>query len=118
MVATGPWHVAVGGERRLTVALDAFGVGTVERQTGEELRCHASAATTVVMTATAARAGRLRFAQFAKQRCVLPNAVKSAVRQHISRQEAVVDGEWAGVDVTDGVDQAHHAARAAEVQAS
>lgn len=69
------------------------------------------------MPATAAGARRLRFAQLAEQRGVLPHVVKAAVRQHVSGQEAVMDGERARVHVADGVDQAHDAARAAHVQA-
>ena len=37
-------------------------------------------------------------------------------RQDVSGEELVVDGERAGVDVADGVDQAHHPAGAAQVQ--
>src|SRR5690349_10991087 len=103
-------------QRRSTVALNAFGIRPVERQAGEELGGHATAAAAVVVPATAAGACRLRLAQLAEQRCVLPHVVKTAVRQDISREKAVVDGERAGVDVTHRIDQADHAARAAEVQ--
>src|SRR5215467_1246025 len=92
-------------QRRSAVALNAFGVGPVERQAGEELGGHAAAAAAVVVPATATRTRRLRFAQFAEQRRVLPDIVKTAIRQDISGQEAVVDGERAGVHVAHRIDQ-------------
>ena len=56
-----------GGQRRLAVALDALGVGPVERQAGEELGRHAAAAAGVEVRALRAGAAGLRAAQLGEQ---------------------------------------------------
>ena len=105
------------GQRRLAVPLHALGVRAVERQAGEELRRHAAAATGVVEVALRARAAGLRRAQVGEQLGVLPDLLEAAVGEQVAGQEVVVDRERAGVDVADRVDQADHAAGAAEVEA-
>lgn len=107
---------AIGSQRGCAVALDAFRIGPIQRQAGEELCCHAAAPAAVVVVAASAGASGLRLPQFTKQRSVLPDVVETAVGQHVSSQETVVDGKWTGVDITDGVDEAHHAPGATHVQ--
>jgi hypothetical protein len=67
--------------------------------------------------AAAAGTRRLRFAELAEQRCVLPDIVKTVIGQNISRKEAVVDRERARVDVAHRIDETHDAACTAQVQA-
>src|SRR5699024_12830562 len=67
--------------------------------------------------ARGARPGRLRLAQLAEQLRGLPHRLEAAVAQQVAGEELLVDGERAGVDVTERVDQAHHAPGPAQVQA-
>src|SRR5262245_9437307 len=116
MIATRPGLDPLAGEGGSAVTLNALRVRPVERQSGEELGGHAAAAATVVVTAAAAGTCRLGLAQLTEQRLVLPDAVEAAVRQDVSGQETIMDRERAGVHIADRIDEAHHSARAAEVQ--
>src|SRR6478609_3706498 len=116
VVDAGPGFVAFECQGRLAVALHALRVGAVQRQTGEELGGHAPAPAAVIVSAAAARARRLRLTQLAEQRCVLPDILETIVRQNVSGKKLVMDGERAGVDVANRVDQAYHPAGAAQVQ--
>ena len=69
------------------------------------------------MPAARARAARLRLAQLQEQVRRPPHVGEAAGGAHVAGQERVVDRERAGVDVADRIDQAHDAARAAQVQA-
>src|SRR5690606_18109612 len=82
----------------------------------EELRRHAPAAAGVVGGARRARATGLRLPQLREQRGGPPHLGEAARVADVARQEFVVNGERAGVDVADRVDQAHHTARAAQVE--
>src|ERR1700752_3562566 len=99
MIDAGFQLYAVAGQSGKAGALNAFGVRPGKRQTGEELCCHAGSPAAVVVAATAARAGGLRFPQLTKQRRVLPYVVKTTVRQDVSGVEPVVDGERACIHV-------------------
>ena len=116
MVAARPRHVSGGGQRRRAKSLHALGIWAVDRQTGEELRRHASTAAVVIVPAAAASTGRLWLAEFTEQRRVLPYVLKTTAGQYISSQEAVVDRERAGVHVADWVDQTDNPASAAQIQ--
>ena len=63
-----------------------------------------------------ARAAALRLAQRPEQLGLPPDRGEPARRAHVAGQEGVVDGERAGVDVADRVDQADHPAGAAQVE--
>src|SRR6266568_8455180 len=104
------------GERGLAVALDALRVGAVERQPGEELGRHAPAAAGVVGRTRLAGAPGLRPAQPGEELRLPPDRGEAPGAADIAGQEVVVNGERAGVDVADRVDQADHAARAAQVE--
>lgn len=104
------------GESRLAVALYAFGVRAVQRQPGEELRRHASAPADVVERTGGAGAGTLRRAQFPEQLRGPPDAGEAPVREEVPGEEVVVDGERAGVDVADRIDEAHDSAGPAHVE--
>ena len=95
----------------------ALGVGTVERQAGEELRRHAAALARVVAPARRARPGGLRPSQLLEQLALPPDVREPAGVPHRSGAELVVDHERAGVHVADRVDQAHDAPGAAHVEA-
>ena len=60
--------VIAAAERLLAVPLHALGVGSVQREAGEELRRHAAAAAAVVVGAARAGATGLRGAQLGEQR--------------------------------------------------
>ena len=103
-------------EGQFAVAADAFGIGTVERQTGEELGGHAAALAGVVAAAAAhapadcgSRSSRNR--SLCCQTCAKPAAIT-----HRSGLELVVDHERAGVHVADRVDEAHDAPGATHVE--
>ena len=114
--AGAAWPTPPSAEGVLAVAEDAFGVGPVEREPGEELGRHAAAAAGVVVAARAAGPGALRLAQLGKSSDWRHTAANPPRRADVAGQELVVDGEGAGVDVADRVDQAHHPARAAQVE--
>ena len=116
VAARGDQLEVAGGQRRLAVALDALGVGAVERQAGEELGRHAAAAAGVEVRALRAGAAGLRAAQVGEQLGVLPHPLEAALVADVAGEEVLVDGERAGVDVADRVDQADHPAGAAEVE--
>ena len=82
----------LAGQRGSAVALHALGVRPVQRQAGEELGGHASAAAAVVVPAAAARAGRLRLTQLAEQRRVLPDIVKTS--QSVDRMFPARNRSW------------------------
>src|SRR5690606_28604001 len=63
-----------------------------------------------------ARATGLRLPQLLEQRRCPPHLGEATGAAHVAGQELVVDGERAGVDVADRVDQAHNAARTAQIQ--
>ncbi len=105
-----------GGQRRLAVALHALGVGSVQREAGEELGRHAAPAAGVEVGALRARPARLRAAQVGEQLAVLPDPLETALVADVAGEEVLVDGERAGVHVADRVDQADHAAGPAEVE--
>ena len=107
---------ADGRERGLAVPLDALRVRAVQRQPGEELGRHASAAARVVGRARLAGAAGLRAAQLGEQLGLPPHRGEAAGAADVAGQEVLVDGERAGVHVADRVDQADHPARAAQVQ--
>ena len=97
--------------------LHALGVGTVERQAGEELGRHAAALARVVAAAGCARTGRLRLAELEEQVAVAPDAREAALVAHDAGPELVVDDERARVHVADRVDEAHDAPGTAHVEA-
>src|SRR5690349_1044549 len=105
-----------GRERPLAVSLDALRVGAVQRQPGEELGRHAPAAARVVGRTRPAGAPGLRPAQPGEQLGIPPHRGEAAGAADVPGQEVLVDGERARVDVTDRVDQADHAPRAAQVR--
>src|SRR6266487_3684975 len=119
MIAERSGHGGPGDrrERPFAMPLDAFRVGTVQRQSGEELGRHAPAAARVVGRTRLAGAPGLRSAQIGEQLGLPPHRGEAARAADVPGQEALVDGERAGVDVADRVDQADHPARAAQVQA-
>src|SRR5206468_5245916 len=104
-------------EQRLAVAEHALGVRTVEGQSGEELRRHAAAAARVEMRAGQAGAAGLRTPQLEEELRLPPDPREPAGIADVAREKRVVDGERAGVDVADRIDQAHDAPGAAQVQA-
>src|SRR5689334_5143942 len=108
---------ARGGQRRLPMAPDALGVGAVQRQAGEELRGHASAAAGIECSAGLARAAGLWPAQAGEQLRLPPYPGEAARLADVAGQELLMDGERAGVDVAHRVDQAHHPAGAAHAEA-
>src|SRR6185437_877664 len=108
VVAGRPRRHRAGGQGPLAVPLDAFRVGAVQWQAGEELRGHAAAAARVIRRAGLAGPAGLRLAQPGEQLGVLPYVREPARVADVAGPEAVVDGERAGVHVADRVDQAHH----------
>ena len=98
------------------VAVDAVGVGAVEGQAGEELGGHASALAGVVGAAGRARAGAGGLAELGEQLGLAPHVREAARVADVAGQELVVDDERAGVDIADGVDEAHDPPSAAQVQ--
>ena len=100
----------------LPEAAHALRVRPVQRQAGEELRRHAAAAAGVVGRAGRTGPAGLRLAQVREQVRGAPHRGEAARVEHVAGQELGVDRERAGVDVTDRVDQADHAAGAAQVQ--
>src|SRR5699024_8093496 len=94
----------------------ALGVRAVHRQPGEELGRHAATPAAVVEVAGRARPGRLRLAQLTEQLRGLPHRLEPAVGDDVAGEELLVDGEGAGVDVADRVDQAHHTPGTAQVE--
>src|SRR5690348_7793866 len=98
------------------MSLDALRVRAVQGQPGEELGRHAPAPARVVGRAGGAGAAGLRPAQVGEQLGFPPHGRESAGAADAAGQEAVVDGERAGVDVAHRVDQADHPARAAQVE--
>src|SRR5207342_3117080 len=98
----------VGRQRRLAVPLYALGVGTVQRQPGEELGGHAAAPAGVEELARRAGAASLRRPQLGEQSGPQPDVLEPTVGEEVAGQELVVDRERTGVDVADGVNQADH----------
>src|SRR5439155_7456528 len=105
------------GERSLAVAKNAFGIGAGARQAGEVLRGHAASAARVVVAAARACPGRLGPAKLDEQVRMAPHLAEAARRANVAREELLVDRERARIHVPDGVDQADHSPRAAEVEA-
>ena len=104
------------GQRGGTVAEDALGVGSGERQAGEELGRHAATPTGIELPARRAGAGALGLAKPPEQLRLTPDANEPTGGAYVAGPELVVDGERAGVDVADGVHQADHPSRAAQVE--
>src|ERR1700757_2175703 len=98
MVTRGPRPFRAPRQSGDPVTLHALRVGAGKRESGKELGRHAAPAAGVEVPATRACSRRLRFAKLTEQRCVLPDAVKAAVRQYIPGAESVVDRERAGGD--------------------
>src|SRR5438552_16098750 len=80
-------------ERPLAVPLDALRVRAVQRQPGEELGRHASAAARIVGRTRLAGAPGLRPAQAGEQLGVPPHRGEAAGAADVPAQEAPVDGE-------------------------
>src|SRR5689334_10129093 len=99
------------------MAPDALGVGAVQRQAGEELRGHASAAAGAECAAGLARAAGLRLAQAGEQIRLPPYPGEAARLADVAGPELLMDGERAGVDVAHRVDQAYHPPGAAHAEA-
>src|SRR5829696_3877456 len=99
------------------MAAHAFRIGTVERETGEELGSHAATLAGVVAATTAARPRRLRFAQLEEEVAALPHLREATRVTDRTGLELVVDDERARVHVADRIDQAQDSAGAAHVQA-
>src|SRR6185436_14729705 len=94
-------------ERGVGVAVNALGIGAVERQPGEELRCHAPALACIVAAAAGARTSGLRSAKFDEQFAVLPHTPEPAVVTHRTGLELIMDHEGTGVDIANRIDEAH-----------
>ena len=106
-----------GRQQPLAVAEHAFGVGSGEGESGEELCGHAPAAAFVEQAAARARAGVLRLAQRGEQLRLAPDAGEPTRLAHVPSEELVVDHERARVHVADRVDQANHPPGPAQVEA-
>src|SRR4249920_1240830 len=104
------------GERASTVPPYALGIRPVKRQASEELRRHAAALAGAVLRAGAARATRGLGTQFGEKPRHAPHPGEAARRSYRPCLERVVNSEWAGVDITDRVDQADHTASSAQVE--
>src|SRR5262249_39920289 len=109
-------HFTLCSQGRLTESPYTFGIRSVQGKAGEELRRHATATTRIEMRASRARTARCRRSHLGEEIRMLPDRRETAVGQHVSGKELLVDGERAGVHVADRVDQTHHPACAAEVQ--
>ncbi len=99
-----------------SVTLDALGIRAVQRKASEELGCHAAAPAGVEMRAGGARTPALRRPQLGEQFRGAPDPLEAAGLADVAGKEGVVDGERAGVDVPDRIDQADHPAGTAQVQ--
>src|SRR5262249_42292820 len=93
------------------------GIGTVERHASEELGGHAPALADVVAATARTGAGGVRRTQRGEQLAAAPDAGETAGLADVAGLELVVEDERTGVDVADRIDQAHHAAGAAHVEA-
>src|SRR5689334_15816020 len=98
------------------MTLDTLGVRAVQRQPGEELRGHAPAAAGAERRARLAGAAGLWAPQVTEELRVPPHRSEPAWVADVPGQETRVNREGAGVHVADGVDQAHDAAGAAQVE--
>ena len=94
---------------------DTLGIGTVQRQTGEELRGHAPAAASVVCRAGPTRSAALWPSQLSEQLRVSPHGREAAWLAQVAGEKRPMDRERTGIDVADRVDEAHDATRAAQV---
>ena len=93
------------------------GSGPSSGRPGEELGRHAPAPAGVAGPARRARARALGLAERREERRVAPHRGETRpASRTLPARNSLVDHERAGVDVADGVDQAHHAARAAQVE--
>jgi hypothetical protein len=105
-----------GGQSRLAVALDALGVGTVQGQAGEELGRHAAAAAGVEVAHFVQAPPVCGLRSSANSSLCCQTRWKPPSSRTLPGQEVLVDGEGAGVDVADRIDQADHPAGAAQVE--
>ncbi len=99
------------------MAEDALRIRALEREPGEELRCHAPAPARGVGTAGVAGSARRGSPQTGEQVALAPHGAKASWQPHVARLEVRVHDEGAGVDVSDRVDQADDPPGPAQVQA-
>lgn len=98
------------------IAEDALGIGSVEWKSREELGGHAAALASVEAAATCASASRLWFSEGNEEIALSPNMLEASYVSHVAGFEFVMNHEWAGVHVADGIDETHDSASTAKVE--
>ena len=105
-----------GSDERFAEPVDTLRIGSIERDSSEELCRHTTTLAGIELAARRARASRLRLTKLGEQIALLPDVLEATAGEDRTRLEIVVKNERTGVDVPKWVDQADHSASPAQVE--